>query len=373
MPDRIMTATPPAAGVVLVLLALLAPAAAPPARGADTGPATRPAAAAAATRIDLPSYGVSVPVPQGFARDTDAQNTVAVLIPSGGPPETPRQLLWLDVFAKQDGSLADFVRQLGEDGGMEPGRKDLKWGDRPAVELVSKRVPGEKLTAIRQLATERDGYLFRLQYAVTNKADPARTEPYEQFVRETRWLPIATAGQGVARRTPAFPLSNGMIVNIPDPFRPDMKSPSKIVRAFQAQDLATGKNVAKLTVIPMPEEEGPYTLDGLKKEVRENLEASLNLKVPMQWAADSGPAGPVAFAATPRMAAANGSVQILVASAGGRAATVFNLQWTDQKPGEGMERVIPLLTESIRAEAPAATRPATTRPATTRPAEKPQR
>ena len=242
MPDRIMTATPPAAGVVLVLLALLAPGAAPPARGADTGPATRPAAAAAPTPIHLPSYGVSVPEPQGFARDTDAQNTVAVLIPSGGPPETPRQLLWLDVFAKQDGSLADFVRQLGEDGGMEPGRKDLKWGDRPAVELVSKRVPGEKLTAIRQLATERDGYLFRLQYAVTNKADPARTEPYEQFVRETRWLPIATAGQGVARRTPAFPLSNGMIVNIPDPFRPDMKSPSKIVRAFQAQDLATGRH-----------------------------------------------------------------------------------------------------------------------------------
>src|SRR3954465_12711515 len=78
--------------VAIVLLALAGAVgcsatskSAKPATASGTATATLPPAGVAegGSRIDFPSYGISVPVPAGYVRDTDAMDSVVIFVRPG--------------------------------------------------------------------------------------------------------------------------------------------------------------------------------------------------------------------------------------------------------------------------------------------------
>src|SRR4051794_16233359 len=89
-----------------------APAAAP---GAAPGNSPAPGVAAAAgPRIDFPSYGISVPVPPGYVRDTDSMNSVVIFVPAGRSGASPGRTVMIDLNPGGASGLRQHVDATAE-------------------------------------------------------------------------------------------------------------------------------------------------------------------------------------------------------------------------------------------------------------------
>jgi hypothetical protein len=253
----------------------------------------------------------------------------------------------VDIFFANEKPLEAIGQDLARQGRMALGRSDVKWGDQNAIEYVT----SDKTGTLRQLLVEKDGFIYRLRSATfsTYKGD---SDPYESFIANTHWIAVTHPGDAVAARSPAISLANGMIVNIPDPFRPKpgAKPGSKNVATFEALDLLTKKNAARIMTIAMPKESAPYTLDGLKSDIQKNLADSLGLNEAFRWEATLHEAkGDSRFAQTPHLRTKDGGwVQVLVARLNDKMATAFALEVREPKNDAGMDNVIPLLVQSVR-------------------------
>jgi hypothetical protein len=305
-------------------------------------------------RAELPGFGLSLPVPAGFRRDTDGDRSIAQFVPEkqrgNGLPE---QLLIVDFFPRGTKSLAEWAVESSK---AEKGRvtivEDAKWGDRPAVEVRVARGPerdGEHVGA-RVLFAEQGRYVYRVIYSVVS----ARVDDvagYDELVRGTRWSEVARPGKAVRMRLPMLRLPNGMVVSIPEPFRPDMQSKSKLIVTFIAHDWAEGgAPVSKLLVIPLPPPrlgQARHTPAAVKTEFEQNMVGSFQMTEPFRWTDDAGGA----FAVTQAAKTERGWVRALVAVTAADRATVFALEC---RPGQGgaesvagLERALEALRASI--------------------------
>src|SRR6476659_9790770 len=84
--------------------------------GASAGVApggTSPAGVGVAgPRIEFPSYGISVPVPAGYVRDTDSMNSVVIFVPPGRVNSSPGRTVMVDQMPKGPSSLRQHAETM---------------------------------------------------------------------------------------------------------------------------------------------------------------------------------------------------------------------------------------------------------------------
>jgi len=302
---------------------------------------------AADREISLPSFGTTVIIPEGFVRDTDSAMSVVFLIAPAKAGERPDRILLIDLMNQGQTKLTDVAADATRELGLSPGRKDVKWGGLPAIELIAKEAPKANLGEVRYLLAERDGYIFRLRYA-TSPQQWQETGPYEKLLESTRWTPFAQIGKSVAARAEAFSLANGVSVAVPDPFRPLLNAKGKSLKTFVAFDLPSKREIARLTLLPIAAEGEPNTMAELQQDLRANLEEAFGVTEPLKWSDDpASPKTPIRFSTSNRQATKSGWVQSTIAIGADGAATVVNLQCADPKLAEGLESALVLIKESI--------------------------
>ena len=296
-------------------------------------------------RVELPSYGLSVPVPNGYVRDADGTTTAVIFVPAGKLGTSPGRFVMVDLLPKGQLTLKQEANRIAYAEGMEVASEAADWGGRPAVELVATNPKdGKAMATWRAMFVESDGYIYRLGFA----ADAQHAQDlsaYQAVASGTRWVPVQPAGRGVAARRPSLSLPTGIAVSIPDPFRPDMTSKAKFVSTFLAFNLPSGRPVARLLIIPFADRDTSRSLASLQADVGRELVPQWKLKEPLRWKDERGPV------ATSLAAPADGAdqrVEVLIALLPDGRATVFSLQYDRGDATEGMERALDLLKASIR-------------------------
>lgn len=308
---------------------------------------TAPATQASTTRIDLPSFGISLPVPTGYIRDADSDRSIAYFVPDGavGQARMPVRFLVIDVRSSGPATLSTAAQIVARQEGMQVSTEPAQWGDRPAVELIAPNPSAHKEpSSVRQLLVDRDGYIYRLAFIATGEY-AAQLDAYQEVAKNTLWSPIGSAASGIQSRRPSMVLPNGMFITIPDPFRPRMDAESKHTTTFLAFDLPSKSIVASLLVIPLPPEDKNRTLKSTQQEVEQNLLPSLKAKNPVEWKHESAA---VAFARSTLFQTADGSAQLLIALRQDATATVFLLRCPSSvKEPKEFEKALDCIRESI--------------------------
>ena len=303
------------------------------------------AATPSGPRVDLPSYGLSVPVPDGFVRDADATTSAVIFVPAGKLGTTPGRVVMIDLLPKGQLTLRQEANRIAYAEGMEVASESSDWGGRAAVELAASGAKeGQPMATRRALFLENEGYVYRLAYA----ADSAHAQDLSVFravAEGTKWAPVQPAGRGVASRRPSLSLPTGIVVTIPDPFRPDMSSTAKHVSTFLAFNLPSGRPVARLMIIPFADRDASRTLASVQADVSRELVPQWKLKEPLRWKNERGQ---VSISAAAPADGADQRVEVLIALLPDGRATVFTLQYDRGDATDGMEKAIGLLKASIR-------------------------
>ena len=154
-----------------------------------------------------------------------------------------------------------------------------------------------------------------------------------------------TPARAWRRGGPYLYLPTGLGVVVPDPFRPDMESKAKSISPFIAEDLPTQTRVAKLLIIPMPTDRGPYTLDSAKEMLEKNLVPAWQLTEPLKWTDEKG----TVDIATSNLAASKaGAMQAMIVVTPKKTATFFTLQLLRQDDtSRGLEKTFDVLKHSL--------------------------
>src|SRR5688500_7244226 len=93
--------------------------------------------ATAPAEISLPSFGLSVPLPQGYARDMDTEKSAVMIVPAGSVGRPQVRAIMVNVMPRQQPTFERAVEEaLKTSGGLMVARKDAMWGDLKATELV---------------------------------------------------------------------------------------------------------------------------------------------------------------------------------------------------------------------------------------------
>ena len=103
----------------------------PPPAPASTAPATAPSV------ISLPSFGLSVPLPDGYVRDVDSDRSAVMIVPAGRVGKPQERVIMINVMPRTGGR--SFERSVEEvirgSAGLRVVRNDALWGGLKATEL----------------------------------------------------------------------------------------------------------------------------------------------------------------------------------------------------------------------------------------------
>ena len=351
---------------IIVAPSLIVAAAAP--RGATTtvpattgAPTTATTATASPASITLPSFGLTVPLPVGYARDVDTDKSAVMIVPVDRVGRAQERVVMVNVMPARGQRFERAVEEaVKTSGGLTVVRADARWGGLTATELALPGGPAgaaksDKSRTLRSLMIERDDYFYLL--GLVGTGDEADRGAFDEVAGGTKWGEIARAVESIASRQPPLTLpGGGFTFTLPDPFRPE---PTKVKNAavFVARDLTSHVVVARLTITllrpPAPSKKGApappaaRTLADLKVEVDRTLAPQWRVKEPLRWSNATGkeiqssisqPAG------TP-----DGWVQGLVAlTADGRRATVFSLQCRGGVANAGrLDQVLRIIRASV--------------------------
>jgi hypothetical protein len=296
-------------------------------------------------RIDLPSFGVSAPIPDGWVRENDGA-TVFILIPADQRGRRSDRILTLLARPAMGDTQAQAAKRIAQTENLQLAPDPVIWGGLEAVELIPTR-PSEVRDGVRQAVLVRDGVLYRLAYV----ADPQHAsilDAYQHILANTQWSTPAPPTASIAPRTPSQKLSNGMIVRIPDPYRAATRAGDRIAEPYEATNLRTGQTAITLMVIPFRAENGFASLRAVKEEVERHIAPTLQLKQVPLWTDENG--RPAFATSTAVPAVTSGQVRFLLALPRNGAATVFYFQHAGGEANDAaVERTIELLKASLRA------------------------
>jgi len=293
------------------------------------------------TRIDLPSFGLAAPIPDGFARDADG-DTVFMLAPIDEVGRRgDRVIMCLSQPLSEGESFEQRVKKVSLVEGLEIQNDPIDWGGRVATDL---RRPTRKLGrgVVRQAILERDGRVYRLAY-VADAGQAGEQEPFERVLRETTWVPIVAPAMALANRRPRLVLSNSLAVAIPDPFRPVPSQDTEYVIRFEAKDLTTNETVAELLVVPYPPRDTPSSLNAAKERIEKDLASRLGVKALAWEDPRKGGRGARSLPAEGR----DGTVQIYIHLQRGSVTAFCLLTRSGEKSAGEMVRVFDLIQISI--------------------------
>jgi hypothetical protein len=310
---------------------------------AATAPITTPA-----DRVDLPSFGISLPIPQGFVRGPDSAHSVCLLVPQDQLGRTPDRAIIVNLRPRQGKRLEQIARETAEASKMSVTRADAKWGGLDATELVA--IAGAKVAASggprvqRTLMLDRDGFIFAINFA----ADGALADDQQVFdavVQRTSWPPVKRAGAGLAARANTLFTVNGLRVDIPDPFRPDPDQKPRQPPTFVARDLPGRVIAARLVILPLRRVEKIQSMSDVKVELDRRVVPDWKPKVPLTW--DDNP-GPPATALSRSVLTEDGWMRALIVLAEDGTPTVFSLHCRDNMEATaGFERTLHLVRASV--------------------------
>jgi hypothetical protein len=316
-------------------------------------PATAPATttAPATSPISLPSFGMTVPLPRGYARDVDTEKSAVMIVPTERVGQAPQRAIMVNVMAARGQSFDRAVDEaLRTSGGMVVVRKDAQLGGERAVELgLPAGTPKpDKPRTMRSLMLEREDYLFLLGLVGTSD-DGEDRRAFDDVAAGTVWGRVARAAEAVASREPALLMpGGGFAFDLPDPFRPE-PAKQKNAAVFVARDLPSRVAAARLTVtvVTPPQDGGVRTLGDFKVEVDRTLAPQQwRVREPLLWS-NVGGAVPSVFSQP--TATQDGWVQaMLVLTPDGRRATVFALQCRGSLENAGrLDQVIKIIRASM--------------------------
>ena len=318
---------------------------------ATEAPATTQAPAttrvAATQRVELPSFGMTIPIPKGFVRGPESEYSVCMLVPAEQLWERTNRAIMIKLTPRHGKTFSQVVRDTAARSQMRVVRQDAKWGNREAAELVAEDIPGAADGAPRvrrTLMLEREAFIFAVSYAaVARHADDLRA--FNEVVEKTRWLPFSRAGAGLAPHPGHRLVVEGLQMNIPDPFRPDPTRRRGQPPIFEARDLPTRVMVARLVVLPLSPERRDRIMQDVKAEVDQRLTPHWKLRAPLVWQDEPGP---VSFALSDKQLTEEGWMQVMIALPPDGAAVVISLHCrATQAAVEGLERTLLLVRASI--------------------------
>ena len=300
-----------------------------------------------AAPLSFPSFGISIPLPEGYVRAPDSAHTVVVLFPEGQLGKRPDRALMINLSQRRGRKLEEIVDETAQESKMRVIDRRAEWGGLEASELIAADAapaPSGLPRTLRTVLTEREGWVFAINYA----ADPPRAgelRAFQEIVKNTKWLPIARAGAGLAPRQPDALVANGLSINVPDPFRPDPDA-DKRTAIFIARDLPSRVPVARLVVLPLPRKDKVQSMQDLKAQVDRQFVPVWKARGRFAW--DDQP-GAMSMSLSNRVETSEGWMRALLILTEDGTPTIVSLHCRKTEDAvKGLERAMLLVRASIK-------------------------
>lgn len=236
------------------------------------------APALAVDTLELPSYGVTAPVPQGWKRQREDDIVLIARWVKMAPDGVHMQgLIDLKYLPKSAASSATaLVGETARRTGGTLAKAPVKLGNLTAAEMTGERSEHPKggSIAVLRAAEAPNGYYVLYQALPTNGA----REAFDEIAAELRFSEPAEPSGALAKRDEAVPLDNvKLVLSLPDPYR--RAAPNE--PNYRVLNLATGQAEVELSMQPIDQ--------GVPNDIKA-LEATLSKRMAPQFGWEKPPA-----------------------------------------------------------------------------------
>jgi hypothetical protein len=209
-------------------------------------------------KLDLPTFGLSIPEPDGYQRSLERSSWQVFkfeVLNAGG---TSLHLIALQFAKPAAGETAETLAKAMAHGAP---LKPRKWGGLDAFEFAGDpKAAKDDWYNARNITVDHDGYAFLLTYASVPGHEDFMA--YDRVVDGTVWEKRKPLVESVHPRGQTVKLEGGIVCDLPDPFRLDSKNTKNGQQLFVASDFTGEKSSMKLVHI-VQDGDNTVTLDKL--------------------------------------------------------------------------------------------------------------